>query len=815
MKKQAQEGVDTLDKGFLGVCDKISFDEGGASAFSFDFLGRSNIWIDNTYTSDVFSFCQFVIMEAISRTYPGQLQIIGYDSDLTGIFAPFAQLSSGETKSLSYLSTQNELKEYLEFLRLHIQSVHNVIQGRTKNLIEFREAVNYPVEGYKLVILATDMGMIDKAMLSGLSTLMKAGPIAGVSFVIISTTVDAPKSLMSSSIVLSVAANIVTHDTETKANVKYKPYPPLKIIEKCTEYQKAAEIAASPVVLFSDVNGKDSRWGESSKDGISFVVGKYGFDNVRITLGDERNQRHNVLITGAVGQGKSNMLSVIIHSLCQRYSPKEINLYMLDYKEGVTLRAFSNVGQESYLPHAKALGLESDVTFGLSILEFLFAEYKNRLDQFKNCNVRSISEYRDKNPEAEMPRIVVIIDEFQLMFGDDDLNSRKVADHLEKSVRLFRAAGIHFILASQSIGGNSALYGKTETLFSQIPIRIAHKNSVSESHMTLGINNPAAAHIRSREAIVNVDYGEISQNKKTSIAYADEKYLSTLRHKWWNEAKGYAPPPYVFDSSRRITVSESISTISMLRDDSNTPKAFIGTEISVSDAPVAIPMPNESGRNIAIFGASADEKYNTAIGIMQSIAISLAAQDKKGSANFVLCDFLGDEVLNANSQPLFTELMKGLGYFVETVDKKRFTEYITQKTESLPTTDESEKTYIFALGLDKWEYEKNPYSIDPPLKKLLTEAPNKGIHFFGWWVKTSNYVGQAVGHGGAGIFNTKIFLRIDERSVQELTSPFVRWTPKLNRALVFDDVEFSDAKMIVPYSPIKASDVSSYISKFS
>jgi hypothetical protein len=806
-------GTANTNNGFLGVCEKISFGK-GASAFSFDFLGRANIWVDNTYDSDVFALCQYLIMEAISRTYPGQLQIIGYDSDLTGIFAPFAQLSSGEGKSLSYLSSPKELKDYLSFLRLHIQSVHNVIQGRTSNLIEFREAVNHPIEGYKLVVLATDIGVLDPAIKASLPTLLKVGPAVGISFLIISTTVEVHESLLKHNTVLSVSSNNITNESNDKITAKYTPYPALEIIKKCSEHQKKAEIAASPIIRFSDVNGNDVSWGESSKDGISFIVGRYGFDNVRITLGDDINQRHNVLITGAVGQGKSNVLSVIIHSLCQRYSPKELNLYMLDYKEGVTLKAFSNIGQEAYLPHAKALGLESDVVFGLSILAFLFDEYKRRFDLFKNCNVRSISEYRESNPDEEMPRIVVIIDEFQLMFGDDDTNSRKVADYLEKSVRLFRAAGIHFILASQSIGGNAALVAKTSTLFSQVPIRIAHKNSVLESHLTLGLDNSAAAHIRSREAIINLDYGEISQNKKTAIAYADENYLAKLRYKWWSDAKGYAPPPYVFDSTRRITISESIGTISMLRDAAAVPKAFIGTEISVSDTPVAIPMPNESGRNIAILGASADEKYNTAIGIMQSVAISLAAQDAKGVANFVICDFLGDEELNANSQPLFTELMKGLGYFVETVNKKNFYEYITQKTESLPTHDEREKTYIFALGLDKWEYVKEPYA-DPPLKKFLTNASNKGIHFFGWWVKTTSYASQAAGHDGTGLFNTKIFLRIDERSVQPLTNPFVKWTPKLNRALIFDDVEFSDAKMIVPYSPIKASDVSSYISKFS
>jgi hypothetical protein len=401
------------------------------------------------------------------------------------------------------------------------------------------------------------------------------------------------------------------------------------------------------------------------------------------------------------------------------------------------------------------------------------------------------------------------------MFGTDDTMSGKVADYLEKSVRLFRAAGIHFILASQSISGNLALYGKTDTLFSQIPIRIAHKNSVIESVSTLGGSNSAAAFIRSREAIINVEYGEPTQNKKTSVAFADEKYLSQLRYQWWSMAKGYTKPPYVFDSSRRANISDSVEKMLALRDEFKISRALIGADISVADTPVAIPLPDESGRNIAILGASTDEKYNTATGIMQSIAISLAVQDKKGTANFVLCNFLKDEEINASNQSMFIELMKRLGYYVEQIEAERFHSYINQKFDALADYDTDEKTYIFVLGLDKWEYEKDPYSLNPPLKNFLEKAPNKGIHFIGWWVKISNFSAQAKGHGDASAFNTKIFLRADEREIQGITNPFVRWSPQPNRALVYDEVSLSEPKVFVPYSPVTSEDVSIITTKLS
>ena len=71
------------------------------------------------------------------------------------------------------------------------------------------------------------------------------------------------------------------------------------------------------------------------------------------------------------------------------------------------------------------------------------------MKQFKEAGVQSLREYRMALPEAQMPRIVLIVDEFQMMFSERDKLSDQIADLLQKGVRLFRACGIHIILASQ------------------------------------------------------------------------------------------------------------------------------------------------------------------------------------------------------------------------------------------------------------------------------------------------------------------------------------------------------------------------------
>ncbi|WP_202851331.1 hypothetical protein, partial [Streptococcus suis] len=214
------------------------------------------------------------------------------------------------------------------------------------------------------------------------------------------------------------------------------------------------------------------------------------------------------------------------------------------------------------------------------------------LKLFKKYDVQNIQNYREKTGFV-LPRLVVIIDEFQLMFGDDTVQAAKIADMLEKSVRLFRAAGIHFILSSQSIGGISALIGKTTNIFGQVPIRLVHKNSLNESYQSLSLNNNAAVYLRPREAIVNLDYGEVSQNRKSVIAFADERILAPLRKEWWNLAKAKHSQPMTFEGERRYYYTDSeVKVLSC--------QGSIGKIVSVDDRAASLAFPSESGRNLLI-----------------------------------------------------------------------------------------------------------------------------------------------------------------------------------------------------------------------
>lgn len=796
----------------LDVCSELKI--GTQEAFSVDFIGKGNIWVNNTYEESVLNLTKFIIAEALKKTAPGQLSIVGYDSDLSGIFAPFASLSTGESKTLELISDKKGFETYLDYIWQQIVSVQNVIQGRTRSLLEFRRATNRPIEGYKLVVLSLDMGLIDNDLRSKIAMLLRSGPDCGVSFVIVSTTLMTIQTQSGKDIELSVEAlapNIAILETNgsevskvsTKQSARFVPLQAQELINECDEYIRRAKAAQLPTIRYDELHNMNRMWYDSSVDGLTFSIGMYGVNNMEITIGDEINQRHNAIITGAVGQGKSNLISMIIHSLCHRYSPQELQMYLLDFKEGVTFKAFSNIGQDEYLPHAKALGLESDSSFGLAVLTFLFKEYQRRMKILKDNNLKSIRDLRMKNKGMYMPRILVIIDEFQLMF-DDLQTGQKIADMLEKSIRLFRAAGIHFILASQTLSdaSNVALSQKKESLFSQVPIRIALKNSLNESHQTLGMNNPAAAFLHTREAIVNLDYGEVTQNRKTVVAFADESLLMPLRRAWWEKAKSETKPPYVFESERRITIWSGIHTIGDLRRSNKVPYALIGEKISIDGEQVALPMTREFGRNIAIIGTP-DAECNNAYGMMQSAAVSLAVQHSKGDARFLFCDFNGEYSVYDKKFPQFTALMEAIGFFIECISPATFQSTL-QELQNENIGDDT--IYIFGSNMDRWEYEKDPYGQGSPLKSFVETTAAKGIHFIGWWQKASNFNAQVSGYGSSDAFNTKIFLRVDERTVQSLTSPFVRWTSQPNRAMINDSVEFSEEMTFVPYAPVEQQD---------
>lgn len=61
------------------------------------------------------------------------------------------------------------------------------------------------------------------------------------------------------------------------------------------------------------------------------------------------------------------------------YSPDEAELYLIDFKKGVEFRAYA----ANRLPHAKVVAIESEREFGLSVLQRLDVELRDRGDKFR------------------------------------------------------------------------------------------------------------------------------------------------------------------------------------------------------------------------------------------------------------------------------------------------------------------------------------------------------------------------------------------------------------------------------------------------
>ena len=111
-----------------------------------------------------------------------------------------------------------------------------------------------------------------------------------------------------------------------------------------------------------------------SRAGVDVPLGRAGATKLQhLRLGNGTSQ--HVLISGKTGSGKSTLLHVLITNLALRYSPDEVELYLIDFKKGVEFKAYA-----PNLPHARVIAIESEREFGLSVLQRLDVELRRRGD---------------------------------------------------------------------------------------------------------------------------------------------------------------------------------------------------------------------------------------------------------------------------------------------------------------------------------------------------------------------------------------------------------------------------------------------------
>src|SRR5204863_287672 len=132
-------------------------------------------------------------------------------------------------------------------------------------------------------------------------------------------------------------------------------------------------------------------WHGSSSKGLQVPLGRSGATGRQmLTLGQGTSQ--HALIAGKTGSGKSTLLHVLIMQLALRYSPDEVELYLVDFKKGVEFKTYA----AHQLPHARVVAVESEREFGLSVLQRLDAELVERGERFRHAGVNDLASYRNE-----------------------------------------------------------------------------------------------------------------------------------------------------------------------------------------------------------------------------------------------------------------------------------------------------------------------------------------------------------------------------------------------------------------------------------
>lgn len=173
----------------------------------------------------------------------------------------------------------------------------------------------------------------------------------------------------------------------------------------------------------------------------------------------------HTLIAGSSGTGKSVLLGAMITSLLYQYSPKEVQLILIDPKK-VEFAIYSG------LPHVVSGEPITDIVKTVDVLNEAIAEMNRRYALFEKVstirkNIFNLDEYNQcVGEEEKLPKIVIVIDELaDLML----CNKREVEICIQALAQKARAAGIILVVATQ----RPSVSVVTGVIKASLPTRIA------------------------------------------------------------------------------------------------------------------------------------------------------------------------------------------------------------------------------------------------------------------------------------------------------------------------------------------------------
>jgi len=203
--------------------------------------------------------------------------------------------------------------------------------------------------------------------------------------------------------------------------------------------------------------------------GLKFPLGLDISGEVVIADFADSNTPH-LLVAGQTGAGKSVFLSSIIFSLMSLNTPDKVQFVMIDPKQ-VELTPFEG-SPYLYQP------IITDVEEALKVLNDLIEQMDNRYTIFRQTDrfINNIEEYRSFTNRNDMPRIVVVFDEFA-DFMEDKAHREEMESALKRLSAKARAAGIHLLICTQTPKAEVVTTNIRNNLTARVGLRVPDKHA--------------------------------------------------------------------------------------------------------------------------------------------------------------------------------------------------------------------------------------------------------------------------------------------------------------------------------------------------
>jgi hypothetical protein len=580
---------------------------------------------------------QASMLRLLTSLPPGQVRFTIVDPVGIGRnFGAFMHLADfdGALVTNQVWTEPRQIEERLAELTVHMEMVaQKYLRNEYASLEEYNSVAGEVAEPYRVLVFADFPAKIDEKAAARLAAIASGGVPCGV-LLLIAADLSRPLPPESSLDDLRpycerltwVGGRLAWPDRDFGAHPLALDGPPAAdfATREIQRVGAAAKDAKRVEVPFDFIAPSDPEWWtRDSRSGVVVPLGKAGATKRQhLELGQGTSQ--HVLIAGRTGSGKSTLMHALITNIALNYSPDEVDLYLIDFKKGVEFKVYAT----HELPHASVVAIESEREFGLSVLQRLDAELRLRAERFRDAGVQDINGYRNSPGSAPLPRILLVVDEFQEFFVEEDKLAQDAALWLDRLVRQGRAFGIHILLGSQSLSGAFTLARST---LGQMAVRIALQCSETDAHLILSENNVAPKMLsRPGEAIYNDANGAPEGNHFFQVVWLSEErreaYLEQLHELAQSRRPVLARTPIVFEGDAAAELALNPLLRERLEDTAWPPAprsvlAWLGDAVAIKD-PTAALFRRLGGNHLLIIGQN-DE---AALGVSAALLISLAAQ---------------------------------------------------------------------------------------------------------------------------------------------------------------------------------------------